>query len=1023
LRAARLGRLALAAAILLPAARARAEELLGRTIVSVSCVADGPFKKDEVEALVTLKAGRPLSEEETAATLRNLYATGHFSDARIEAVPEGDGVAVTVVLFAAYRIHPLVFAGTLPVSRAELRKALPFAPDALYSDASLADGAEAIVRRLQAEGYLSARVSVDVALDRARFRARVTYSIQAGPAALAAAPLFDGDTAPFSEPELAASLKLKPGTRFRESVARADATRLTEFLHGRDYYRALVELIAVQPVDGGQLMPVYRLRVGPRVVFEATGMKPKKLAKELHSLAETQPIEEELVLQYVEGHKEALQRSGHYRATVNYVFDARSDPSVTRIAVDVVEGPKFFVEAVKFTGNSSVPDRKLYDLMATHRKGLPLLAPGRLVDTVLAADAETILAYYQSEGFIRAKVPPPHVENGVKPGGLVVTVAVTEGPQAFVEARSLEGAEHLDPETAAKLLRVKEGVPFNPNAVRQDVGAVTSWYHDHGFREAAVRDSMALSEDGKNARVTYTVEEGDKTYFGKTIVKGNTRTRTASIERLVAWKEGEPVSEAKILDTQRALSRAGVFRRVEVRPQRPDPTRQTRNVEVEVEEGRPWSLLYGVGYRYAPGAPNTTGGNTSDPYVTGGVSYNNILGRMISAGVEAQYAPFSRLGRLQVSLREPFFFGTSYPLNVFGFYSRELIQDVELERTGVAVNSSKIVARGLRVGLTTTYQLIRPTNPESFSVIDQIVLPAINRPIDEVTIGPDVLFDRRDDIIDPHKGFYLSAAYKYASAKPVNPPVAFPLPDVTVRFSKFSTQATGFLDLGRRWTLVASARVGGAFGVTPDDSPIPIAERFFGGGRSTERAFDTDLLGIPGTTPLDPNQTVDYSTIATPKTSTKAGSCATVYPHGFPNPPAGSSASPADYDCSVGPRIVGGKGFMALNVELRIPIAGNLGAVVFYDAAQVWRDLSQVTLRFEGESGLRQGAGFGLRFMTPIGPARVEYGWPLMARTIPFSIVQVDTDPRTGRAFLVNTFGQDTVRESGHFFFSIGYPF
>ena len=1022
MRAACLGRLALAAALLLLADRAAGQELTGRTIVSVACVADGPFKTAEVDALVTLKAGRTLSEEDTAATLRNLYATGHFADARIEAVPEGDGVAVTLVLFVAYRIHPLVFAGKFPVSRSELRKALPFAPDALYSDASLADGARAIERRLQAEGFLSARVRVDVALDRQRFRARVTYTIEAGPAALAADPTFDGDTAPFTGPELAKSMKLKSGNRFRESTAHADATRLMEFLHGKDYYRALVELIAVQPVEGLRLTPVYRIRVGPRVLFEASGIKPKKLAKELHALAETQPIEEELVLQYVEGLKDALQRSGHYRAVVTYVFDARSDPAVTRIAVNVVEGPKFFVEAVKFEGNASEADRKLYDLMATHRKGLPLLAPGRLVDSVLSADAETILAYYQSRGFIRAKVPPPHVEEGVKPGGLVIRVSMTEGPRAFVETRSLDGAEHLDAETAAKLLKVKEGEPFNPNAVRGDVSALTGWYHDHGFREAAVHDAMALSDDGTQARVTYTVDEGDKSFFGKTIVRGNTRTKTSAIKRMVAWTEGEALSESKLLDTQRALSRAGVFRRVEVRPQRPDPSRQTRNVDIEVEEGRPWSLLYGVGYRYAPGAPNT-GGSTSDPYLTGGVSYNNLLGRMISAGFEAQYAPFSRLGRLQVSLREPSFMGTTYPLNVFGFYSRELIQDVELERTGVAVNTSKIVARGLRVGLTTTYQLIRPTNPESFSVIDQIVLPAINRPIDEVTVGPDVLFDRRDDIIDPHKGYYLSAAYKYASAKPVNPPVAFPLPDVTVRFSKFSTQATGFLDLGRRWTLVASARVGGAFGVTPDDSPIPIAERFFGGGRSTERAFDTDLLGIPGTTPLDANQTVDYSTIATPKTSTGAGSCATVYPHGFPNPPSGSTASPADFDCSVGPRIVGGKGFLALNVELRIPIAGNLGGVIFYDAAQVWRDFSQVSLRFEGASGLRQGAGFGLRFMTPIGPARVEYGWPLMARTIPFSIVQVDTDPRTGRAFLVNTFGQDTVRESGHFFFSIGYPF
>ena len=98
MRVARPGRLALYAVLLFCADRAAGQELSGRPIVSVSCVADGPFQTSEIAALVTLKAGRPLSEEDTAATLRNLYATGRFADARVEAAADGDGVAVTVVL-------------------------------------------------------------------------------------------------------------------------------------------------------------------------------------------------------------------------------------------------------------------------------------------------------------------------------------------------------------------------------------------------------------------------------------------------------------------------------------------------------------------------------------------------------------------------------------------------------------------------------------------------------------------------------------------------------------------------------------------------------------------------------------------------------------------------------------------------------------------------------------------------------------------------------------------------------------
>jgi outer membrane protein insertion porin family len=957
--------------------------------VSVSCVADGPFDTTEVARLVAILPGRPLAEDDAAATIRNLYATRRFADVRVEAAPEGDGVAVLIVLFRAFRIHPLRFSGQIRLPRAELGKALPFGPGALFSGTAVDQGAEAIEHRLQAEGYLSARVRPEVVFDRERFDARVTYVIEAGAAARAAEPFFDGDPAPFSAAELASRMKLKPGDRYRESRARADADRMIAYLHGKERYRAVVELIAAQPTEDGRIMPVYRLRIGPRVLFEATGIKPQKLAKELRALAEAQAIDEELVLQYVEARRDALQRSGRYRAVVTYVFDAKSDPAVTRIRVNIVEGPKFHVEKVGFRGNASVPDRTLYRLMATRKKGLPLVAPGRLIDSVLASDAETILGYYQSKGWIRAKVSTPRVEEGSKPGALVVTVAVEEGPRATVESRVLEGSAHLDAEAVSKLLSVKEGAPFNPNAVRQDVGVIASWYHDHGWREAAVRDEMELSEDGTRARVTYHVDEGLKSFFGKTIIRGNTRTRNARIERLVTWKEGDAVSESKILDTQRGLSRVGVFRRVEIRPQRADPLTQSRNVEIEVEEGRPWSLLYGVGYQYSPEAPS----NQNDPYLAGGVSYNNVLGQMISAGFEAQYAPISRRGRIQLAVREPFLFGTRYPLNLFGFYSREFIQNVKLERTGVTFESSRIVARGLRIGMRYTYQRIVPTNPEELSPVDLINLPAISRPIEESTIGPDILFDRRDDFVDPHRGYYLTGSFKYA----------FPMFSAHAQFAKFSTQATGFVPLFGRGAFVVSARVGGIFNDQPDT--VPIAERFFAGGRSTQRAFDTDLLGIPG-------ETVDYRTYATHHKGSGKGSCAASYP------------DLAAFDCTFGPTILGGNGFLALNAELRIPIAGNLGGVVFYDAAQVWSRFSDIRFQFEGTAGLRQAAGFGLRYLTPIGPVRVEYGWPLKPRTITIDIVEPITDAH-GNIIGVKDppLGHDTTRENGRFFFSIGYPF
>jgi outer membrane protein insertion porin family len=293
------------------------------------------------------------------------------------------------------------------------------------------------------------------------------------------------------------------------------------------------------------------------------------------------------------------------------------------------------------------------------------------------------------------------------------------------------------------------------------------------------------------------------------------------------------------------------------------------------------------------------------------------------------------------------------------------------------------------VALRAEYQRIRPVNPQNLSEIEANDFPRFDQPIEEATLGPTAFYDRRDDIIDPHRGYYASAAVKYA----------FPVLTARARYTKFSTQAAWFQPFGQS-VFAVSARFGGIFPYGPSDIQVPLAERFFAGGQSTGRGFQQDLLGIPG-------QTVDYDTRATPHTGTGPGSC-------------GTTAVLAPFDCNAGPHVLGGNGFFAFNAEYRFPIFGGLGGTVFYDLAQVWKDFSDLNFRLEGETGLRQTAGFGLRYMTPIGPVRAEFGLPLRPRVVPYEIVYTPdfTDP-THRTVL----GNGTVREKGRFVITIGYPF
>jgi outer membrane protein insertion porin family len=141
-----------------------------------------------------------------------------------------------------------------------------------------------------------------------------------------------------------------------------------------------------------------------------------------------------------------------------------------------------------------------------------------------------------------------------------------------------------------------------------------------------------------------------------------------------------------------------------------------------------------------------------------------------------------------------------------------------------------------------------------------------------------------------------------------------------------------------RGSVVAASVRGG--GIEPfDDRPVSIAERYFAGGRTTHRAYSRDELGIPDETLLD----------------------------GTP---------------------IGGRGLLLLNLDYRFPIAGPLGGTVFLDAGNVWADWHDVDVR---EAKL--GAGVGLRYLSPIGPLRLEVGWKL------------DREPGESRSAVLISFG------------------
>ncbi len=94
---------------------------------------------------------------------------------------------------------------------------------------------------------------------------------------------------------------------------------------------------------------------------------------------------------------------------------------------------------------------------------------------------------------------------------------------------------------------------------------------------------------------------------------------------------------------------------------------------------------------------------------------------------------------------------------------------------------------------------------------------------------------------------------------------------------------------------------------------------------------------------------------------------------------------------------VGGNSMLAFSEELRAVLHGNFGGVMFFDGGNVWARSYGFDLH-----DLRYAIGAGLRYQTPVGPIRFDYGYQLN----PIPDLLVNGAPQTRRYRLHFSIGQ-----------------
>lgn len=878
-------------------------------------------EREELGALLAVEVGEPLTEERVRRTLRNVQASGAASEVELYTRPaQGeDGVVVAVVLHPMVRVERVLLEGELGISESELRRVVPQRTgDPLIED-RVVRGVYEMQDLFRERGYLKADVRVRVALDEQSRRADVVYQIASGPRARVGAVAFEGETAPFTPEKLIERLQAKPGEPYGRGRVRDDAERLQTWLIEEGYRTARVDLPEERAdAEAGTVHLTYPIAVGPRVELHVVGAEVKRLRKQdLLPFMEEQGYDEALVLQATARIKEHYQRQGHYKAQVDWK-EERQEGRLD-VVLTIVPGPVYRLQEVEFTGNQSFDDEELEDLMTVGERSLLALGSGRLIEEELEADIENLRRFYALQGFAEAEVGPPVVsERGEE---LRLEIPVVEGARRRVGALDFRDVKALDLGDLREQLPLEEQGPFHPLLLEQTLAVVRAAYADAGYAETQVSAEANWSPDETVVDLTIAAIEGPQTVVDRVIVRGNRATESEVIRRTLGVERGEPISDTRLLELERDLYQLGIFSSVEVELTRAGLGGARRDLVVRVEEGKPRRVTYGLGYEY-----NGEDHEQSGP--RGGVSFShaNLWGKAVSLRADLRLSEFDQSTRLIVD--QPYVFRLGVPLTSSVFYFHETKDHWEVDRYGTRFEAVQTFT-DRRVGLALDYRVVETTLDPEFGLID--VDEREDRPYQLSSIVPSFLWDRRDDPVLATEGWSTLAQLQYA----------FPAFGTDGNFLKLFVQQTQYLPFGRAGVVVGSVRFGGIEPFAkleeddpelPDDLPssdIFIDERFFAGGQTTHRAYEKDDLGIRGETLIQrPNE------------------------DGFAE--------------------VGGNGLFLFNLEYRFPIAGAFGGTVFYDAGNVWADWQSIDW-----GDVKQGIGVGVRYLSPIGPLRLDAGWKL----------------------------------------------
>jgi outer membrane protein insertion porin family len=966
----------------------------GAIVTVIRVVTEGGKVLPDASDALPVHLGQPLERARVAESLRILFRTGDYADVRAVETPMEGGSRIDFVVREQFFFNRVLIQGlNAPPSDASAAAAMQFSLGQPYRKDLVDEGIARLRDTLHEEGLYSAEISVETLPHPDTRQMDIIAHVKPGPRAhVKDVQLKNGTEYP--DAVVLSGFKMKTGREITSARIQRGTERVRKFLVKKSHLNARA-VVRRGEYDAAKNVVPLELDVteGPRVKITVTGAKfSNGELKRLVPVYQEGAVDPDLLEEGRRNIRERLERQGYFDAEVDYTTTTHEAPqkggavgAEEVITYTIERGDRHELVGIDITGNKYFNTEVLRSRLQIFGKAFG--SRGRFSRRLVDSDKDSLLNLYLANGFQQAKVDAQLLDNYQgKEGNLYVRFVIDEGKQTRVASLKLDGAHALNEDELLNVVGSTPGQPYSEFLVATDRDNILALYYNEGFPDArftAVADPVAPEAgsessgtaaqgtngaesksskqkaksggevfEGDLVRLSYHIEEGRQRRVRRILETGYEHTRPGVIRREIRVTQNAPLRERDVVDSQRRLYNLGVFNRVTIEPQNPTGTDANKDIVVLVEEAKRYTIAYGGGFEVQRLASNTDPAAGEVQAAIRGIfeiSKLNLSGRGDTLSLKLRGSTIENRALLTYS--DPNTFAKSnltFQANAYTEKTQDINTFTETRYEG-SVQLTDQVTRLTTLGYRYVFRKVHVSNLNSTVSPEQI--PLFEQPTLVSQFGITWARDRRDNPAEATKGSFNGADFGIADTGIGS----------SASFLRFFFQNSTYHPIGRRFSFARAFR----FGIlepyrdtvsltfpiqTTAVRVIPLPERLFAGGGTSLRGFALNQAG--------------------PRDSA-----------GFP---------------------VGGQAQLEFHQELRFPmrlpfVGTALGGALFYDGGNVYSRLGRITFRayppkpvfdpanpkqclFNCTNELNyfsHTVGIGFRYSTPVGPIRIDLGFPI----------------------------------------------